>query len=394
MAPTPINKRVQQPRNLTSVLDQYVGPNGQVVWDVERRSMRIHDGKKKGGWEFPNITALRKIFLGRESEFAGLEFPAELTGFVARTADRIYRLREIATADGLTVLNPDGVAGDPTIGLPPRLKAEQVVIPDADDALDTGFYVIQKGADSNTPAEFLTVSDTTLEVINYRSTVGGTVLQIARAAQLASANVYTRRLVVDIWSDWIKREDPAIPDAPNEGTLAMLINGVDEIPRLWSAAEVSNAVRRWALEQIQFINGANAAQAFSFNQLYMQAGIGAVSTQQIAGPFTFVTNDRYEIVASATAVKGVAGDAQNARVEVEKTDLTWDVIGNLAVVIGPNEDTKSDSIIVRIVKTANGYTVMDSNWAVLSTVVAILTGRFRVTVGTVDQSGARVARYR
>lgn len=394
MAPTPINKRVQFPRGTTDQVDNYTGPNGQVVVDVVRRELRLQDGKKKGGWVIPNLTDLRKIFLGRESEFAGLQFPGEAKGFLARTADRIFRLRIFAGGDGLTVDNEDGVGGDPTVRLPKRLRPEQEPLLDANLAVETGFYIVQKGANSNLPPDFNANSDGALAVFNYKNTAGGTILQVAYASQTSNVNIYSRRLVDAVWTGWLKREDPII-SAVLGGNQQMILDGVDEVPRLWSARDISMLVRRYGLESIQFIDGANAAKAFSYNQVYQVSGTGLATSQQIAGPIAISVNDRLELVASATAVKSSLGDNQVARIEVEHTDGSWNQIAALAVAIGPEENTKSVSITARIIRNATGsYQIADANWNPTSTVAATVAGRFRLTVGTATQAGARIARFR
>jgi hypothetical protein len=391
MAPTPINKRVQMPRNTTKILEEYTGPNGQIVVDVERRALRLHDGKKKGGWEFPNLSSLSKLFLGKDSELGSLVFPEEITGFIMRTADKIYQVRELSGADGIEIDNPAGIAGDPTVGLPDRLKPEQAPILDANLATLTGFYIVQHGADSNLPAAFVSTTDAALMVHNYISTSGGSIYQIARAAQITSTESFARRFINDAWTEWVRVDSMA--EGEEVGTLEELIAGIGEKPKLWTAQEISEMIRVHGLQAIQTIEG-STAKAYSYNQLFRIMGSGASTTTSVQGPTTFATNDRIEIVASATAVKSPAGDSQIARVEIERTDGNWDTLAQATVAILANEETKSIAVMGRFIKTATGYQTADESWAVVSTVAATLSGRVRVTVGTTGNAGARAARFR
>lgn len=394
MAPTTERNRVQIVGGTTAQNDSYVGPSREVTVDVNRQDLRIHDGKTPGGTRIPNLPALQRMFLSRTSEFGLTSFASDVKGFLVRTADKLYRLREIAAGDGMTVENPDAVAGDPTIRLPDRLKRQQTPINDADDATESGFYLVTKGAASNLPAEWLTTSDVFVQVMSYTDTVDGTILQIANAAQTPSVNTYFRIRQYGVFTAWQKREDPAIV-LPTAGTLVDLVAGVNQIAHTWTARQLSEFVRKQLIESIQFIDSANAAKAYSYNQLFALEGSGLDSGQSAVGPFNLATNDRVEIVAGATARKIVGGgESVTARVEVEHSDLSWNTIATHTVTTAGGEDAKNATAIGRFIKTATGYQIVDANWAVVTTVTATMTGRFRVTYGIQDQVGARAARWR
>lgn len=394
MAPPKMNKRVRFPRAGTQVNDSYVGPDGQVTVDNQRRELRLHDGRKAGGWIIPNLTNLRKMFLSADVEMGQLAFPIESVGLLTRTSDKVYQLRVLQAADGMEVENETGVEGNPKVRLPKRLRQTSVAIADANLAIENGFYVVAKGANSNLPDVWKTTSNVALEVMTHEGEQGGALIQIARALQVADADVYTRRRVDNAWGAWGKKADPVIPTLPTQGNYTMLAQGVDDVKRLWSASDISQLVRNLGLGSIQYIDAANAAVNKLYNQLFALAGSGANTSTQTFGPFNMATGDRFEIVASATAIKSAAGDSQTAQIAIEKNDLTWDIIGSIVVTTLANEEAKTVSVTARFIKTANGYQTADENWTVLGTVVATLTGRMRVTIGTQDQAGARAARWR
>lgn len=389
----PINKRVQFPRDSTQVNDKYIGPSGQVTVDSQRKELRLHDGKTKGGWRIPNLTQLKQMFLSSSSEFANTQFANDLRGFLVRTGDRIYRLREFFGADGIVITNSNGVAGNPTIGLPDRLKPAQPIIDDADDATETGFYIIGVGADSNLPDEWKLTTDVALFVINYSPSTGGTILQVAFNAQNADQTIYFRRKTGILWSAWAKPDYTV--DLPIAGTKNELNLGVNDIQRTWSASDIKGIVAAM-IESIQYIDGANVAKAFSFNSLFDADGTGPGTSTLTQGAYNFATNDRIEIVAGATAQSLPAGETVTAKVEVERVDgVTWDTISTSTVSSLPNGPAVSTSCKARIIKNgASSYQIVDDNWAVLSTVAFGLSGRIRVTTGAVNEVGARAYRWR
>lgn len=394
MAPPKLNKRVQFPRRGTAENDSYVGPDAQIVVDNQRKELRLHDGRTAGGWVIPNLRNLQRLFLTGDVEMAQLEFPEEAVGILTRTGNKIYQLRELQGVDGVTVTNPTGVAGNPTINLPDRIKARQTALLDANLAIDGGYHVVQKGADSNLPPAWLTTSDATVVVANNEAQANGVIKQIAFSNQTDDPTIYSRRRVAGAWTNWFKKEDPVFPALPANGSKTLLDYGVDETRKLWSAAEISHLVREAGLESIQYVDSSNTAQNRLYNSLFTLAGSGAVTSTQTQGPFNMATNDRFEVVASATAVKGTAGDSKTAQIAIERSDATWDVLGSAVVSILAGEETKNVSVLARFIRTAGGYQLADSDWNPTSTVTATLTGRIRVTIGTADQSGARAARWR
>lgn len=112
-----LNKRVQFPRNTTRKNDDYIGPDGQVVVDNEKRELRLHDGKKKGGWPIVPLEMLKKLFLTRDTETGSLEFANDQSGILTRIGTRDYALRSLEGASGIKITNPDGKDGNPIIGL-------------------------------------------------------------------------------------------------------------------------------------------------------------------------------------------------------------------------------------------------------------------------------------
>ena len=112
-----LNKRVQFPRNTTRKNDAYIGPDGQVVVDNEKKELRLHDGKKKGGWAIVPLEMLKKLFLTRDTETGSLEFANDQSGLLTRIGTRDYALRTLEGINGIEITNPDGKDGNPRIGL-------------------------------------------------------------------------------------------------------------------------------------------------------------------------------------------------------------------------------------------------------------------------------------
>lgn len=201
--PDPSDKRVQFPRSNTSGNDAYVGPAGQVVVDSTRNEMRLHDGTKLGGWRFPNLTQLLRLFISSDSEMGNIAFPTEATGILARVADKTYRLRTLVGLHGLIVTNPDGLAGNPTVDLPTRLQPTyQEANVDCNTLLDSGQYVVAK-AGANLPPALAGVADTALVVhAGLDLTQNVMILQSAVALSTATNTVYRRRFLAGAWSAW------------------------------------------------------------------------------------------------------------------------------------------------------------------------------------------------
>lgn len=296
-----LNKRVTFPRGTTRQNDAYIGPEGQVVVDVEKKELRLHDGKRKGGWAIVPLEMLKKLFLTRDTETGSLEFANDQSGILTRIGTKDYALRFLEGADGIRITNPDGKDGNPII----RLSEGIVNTVDPSDEL---------------------------------------------------------------------------------------LKGITETPHIWSARDIRVMVAR-LLESLQTIEGSTPVRR-DFNELFSIAGSG-VNTNTIIPPnVNMVTNDRIELAASATAVQSGAGSSSTARIDVQRSDGSWDIINNVIVSTLPNEDSKTVSIFGRILKTATGYQIMDSSWQPISTITATLSGQFRVTTGIAGTAGARVTRWR
>lgn len=383
-----LNKRVQRVGDSTAKNDAYVGAPREITVDTTRNELRLHDGRRKGGWRILNIEQLRRMFLSRDSEFGQLAFADEQTGILARVSKGVYRLRTLAGLNGVRITNADGASGNVNVDMPLTFAQDLTPVEDANEADKTGFYIVLKGPAANLPAEWLTVSDVALEVFNYEGTTGGAVLQVARNAQSATWKVYYRLRVAGDWTAWATREDFA------QGDYESVYNGSDQTPKLWSAFEIATIVRQM-VQSIQYISDANAAVAKSFNELFAITGVGTQTTKFIPGTFNMATNDRFELIAGATAANLPVGDTQYATIELEKSDLSWDVVANVAVVAGANQGPVSTETRYRFIKTSTGYQPVDDAWAnVGAAVTATLTGRFRVSVGALNTKGARGARWR
>lgn len=382
--------RVQFPGNTTERNDQYVGPPRQVTVDTIRNELRLHDGRKKGGFRFPNLDQLRRLFVTRDSEFGGLTFADEQKGLLTRIGKAVYQVRKIVGNHGIQITNEDGTGGDIGIGLPVQFLPNLTPITNANTANKTGFYVVTKGPDSNLPAEWLTTANVFLEVMSFED-APGTMIQIARNADAVDHKVYVRIRNAGVFTSWGIKAETKLPE---DGLLSLVYNGVDMEQRTWSAKQLSDTIRS-VVQSIQYINSSNAAVAKSYNHLFTADGSGAGTTQVIMPAMNLATDDRIEIVAGATAAKLPGGDAQAAEIEIEKSDLTWNLVANLAVTTLPNEEAKSAEVIYRFVKSATGYQPADELWNnTTANVVATLTGRIRVTVGAANAKGARVSRWR
>lgn len=197
-----INKRVQQPRNTTAVNDAYVGPPGQFVIDVERWEIRLHDGRTQGGWRFPNLSQLLRMFISSDSEMGEVVFPDESRGLMARTNNKTYRLRNIVGADGITIDNADGAGGNPTINLPQRLEEQPTLQTNLDGLQQQGFYSCDKAATSM-PAGMAGVSHGALTVhVGTSPGDGLMILQEIIALNVATNTIYRRRYTAGVWSAW------------------------------------------------------------------------------------------------------------------------------------------------------------------------------------------------
>lgn len=374
---------VQQPRNSTKVEDQYIGPAGQITVDSDRWEIRLHNGKKPGGWRIPNMSQLAQLFMTNKSEFGQTEFVDSGLGFLTRVGNKAYQLRKFLVGDGLIISTNDGSTGDPTLTLPDRLKEHQTLVTSIDDQLKTGFYVVQKGT-TNLPAGLKDAENCDMIVIGYDDTVAPLAFttQIVLGAQQAGGDMYIRRRVLAVWSSWLQVTGTG-------GTQTIITQGADETKRLWSANDLDRAIRS-VVQSIQYIDAANAAKAFSINELFRLAGTGTTVSTQVVGAFNVATNDRFEIYASASALEGTS---QNAKIEVEVAGV-YQQVASLAVNSVAGDGGQTGTVVGRVIKTAAGYDVVDANWATQSSFAGAGSGNFRVTVGAAGKAGAHGTRWR
>jgi len=90
-----------------------VGFNGELRYDVDNDSLRVHDGVKEGGYEFLNRDANDGRYQARSLELDGFNFGAQGKGFLVRVGPAQYKLRTHTSVSGdLTIENPRGTAGD------------------------------------------------------------------------------------------------------------------------------------------------------------------------------------------------------------------------------------------------------------------------------------------
>ena len=379
-----LNKRVQQPRGSTSEVDTYVGPVGQLIVDVNRNEIRLQDGTKAGGWRIPNLTQLKKMFLDSDTEFGNTSFAAELRGFLVRTADRMYKLRTITATDGMSVANPDGVAGDPQISLPGRLKKTQTYSLLPDNITESGFYQFATGT-TGLPSDLLAIADVGLLCLASGESTGR-IVQIAFSMTGNTSQQYYRVKAAGLWSSWAGV-------SPVAGSVVSLAFGSDQVVKSWSAADIMSLVRA-EVSRIQYIDSGNVAKAFSLNELFRTDGVGDGTQSGIQGPYNVATNDRFEIIAAATTRNQPSGDTAIAKIEIE-VGSTWTVLSTNALTVGANADPQSVQCVARVIINAGGYQTAANDWTVLSTVTGgVPTGRFRVTYGALNQAASRGARWR
>lgn len=376
-------KVVQMVGHTTQKADEYVGPQRQITVDVSRNELRLHDGRKKGGWRFPNLRQLTQMFMSNNSEFGKVEFTQDARGFLARTSDKTWRVRQLLGKNGLEWLNPFGDSGDPTISLPDRLKESSPYSSDGlNDIIETGFYMIAK-ADANLPDSIKAADDAILIVVGYNDTVTpfSLVTQLVMNASAPTGDIYARRRVNNVWSAWLNV-------SAVKGTLGELNDGVDQSTRGWSPFDISTFIRQ-QIQTIQYIDATNVAKAFSINVLFSQAGAGTDTQTATAGAFTVATNDRFELVGSGTAP---AGQSRTAKVEMEIGGVFQTIAQQN--IVAPSGSSLTDNVIGRVVKTASGIDIVDANWATQTSIAGAASGNFRFTTGASEKAGCRLTRWR
>lgn len=199
---TELDKKVQHPRDKTQVVDEYIGPESQLVIDTERKEIRLQDGRTPGGWRIPNLSQLRRLFVSSDSDAGKLKFATDLVGIVARTADKTFRLRSLKAGDGISITNANGQAGDITIGVTARLAGKiPAVTSDYDSAVDTGNYIMSKTA-ANKPAG-LGANHGALSVIaGYDESENLMILQTVVSISDNTNTAYVRRFLSGVWTSW------------------------------------------------------------------------------------------------------------------------------------------------------------------------------------------------
>lgn len=115
--------------NTYSFAIHFTGNGGELRYDISNWDLLLHDGTTEGGHRFLNITNADQRYQGRSTELDGLlDFEPQQKGFLARLGPSTYRIRTIeVNADNLTILNPQGYAGDPTFGLNPTIASDHTV---------------------------------------------------------------------------------------------------------------------------------------------------------------------------------------------------------------------------------------------------------------------------
>lgn len=108
--------------------NSYTGVPRELTADESNQELRLHDGVTPGGHRILNRDQNDSRYQGRNVELDGLgEFQPEERGFPVRRAPSEYRLRSIEFNDEqIYVLNPDGVDGNPYIGLQATISTDQV----------------------------------------------------------------------------------------------------------------------------------------------------------------------------------------------------------------------------------------------------------------------------
>lgn len=198
---TPTDKKVQMPGDITAVQDQYTGPSRQLTIDTQRNELRLHDGRKKGGWRLPNIEQLKRLFMSVDHDLGQVRFASDLLGFMVRTAKGTYRLRTLKGQDGVLIDNPNGIS-DPVIRLAGRLSSQITSqIEDYDLAVENGNYVANSTA-SNKPAGLGSNSGALTVFSGKTATNVEIVVQRVISLTDPTNTIYTRRRTAGVWSAW------------------------------------------------------------------------------------------------------------------------------------------------------------------------------------------------
>jgi hypothetical protein len=108
-----LTKRVQLAGESAEVEKFLVGLERELRVDMDNDSLRLHDGAKVGGFEFPNRDSLVALFQARSLELDGFNFGAQEKGILVRVGPASYKIRSLtANAGQISITNPRGTAGN------------------------------------------------------------------------------------------------------------------------------------------------------------------------------------------------------------------------------------------------------------------------------------------
>lgn len=375
------HRRVQFPRAGTARVDDYVGLQGELSIDTDRNELRLHDSRTPGGHRILNFNQMKSLFMTRDSEFGKLAFPQNAIGFMVRIGNRKWALRSMAVADGLTMSNGNGKAGNPTIGLPARLDPYTTSIDNCNAAKTTGWYRVNKTA-ANRPLGIGSGYFGGMMVIASNST---NCIQMYIGEYATAPEIWVRRCTDGKFFAWIQM-------AAELGTQALLKKGVDTVPRLWTAKDLTAYVKDIVADAVKDMaedsdDNATVPTLFIRSKVTSASGsqMKAGGTTNVHGPTQLKIGDRLEFNA------GVAVNTQddpNARVpsrkscsveiEVETSANNWVKILETSVSLVGDGRTQAEKSVGIIRQSANTFYVTDENWSIVSTRNSSLTGRIRV----------------
>lgn len=196
------HSKIQWPRNISSVVDDYTGLPGEIMLDSERQEIRVHDGAKRGGWRFVSLEQLRRLFISADSELGKVKYADDVRGFLTRIGKKTWGIRQLVPGDGISIDNPTGESGNVTIAVEGRLAATAPsLVTNLDNAIESGFYIIAAAA-ANRPGS-LAAGNASLHVIAGKSEAADS-LVIQRVVSIATTNntVFTRRFITGAWTSW------------------------------------------------------------------------------------------------------------------------------------------------------------------------------------------------
>lgn len=198
----PVPTKLQFARNVTSVVDNYAGPDGEIVIDSSRHEIRLQDGKTKGGFRFPSLTQLRRLFLSVDSEFGKVGFADELRGILVRVSTKTWKLRSLVAGEGITINTTDGVAGDIIFAVKERLAAVPTTrVINCNFIKESGDYIVDSAA-ANLPAGLQAGN----AMLSVSAGIGNdaTLLVVQRIISVSTDTntIFTRRFRAEAWTNW------------------------------------------------------------------------------------------------------------------------------------------------------------------------------------------------